>query len=369
MNSYFLDQFSQAVIKYKNCQAASHNENSITYQELDIASNKVANFIIDHGAKKGDVIGVRLERNIDLLISMIAIFKCEAVYMPIDDGLPVERQKYIIEKSQCSFVVDRMGSKYHSTDTNIIDYDLASCCQNDHSISRSNESSQVAYIIFTSGTTGKPKGVMVRQDGMMNHIHAKVEALEITNVTKVAQTAPQSFDISIWQFLSALTTGGETIIIDKCDQVEPKKLIEKINCEKVNVIQFVPSLFHTFINDIKNYENIKFEHLNYLATVGEPLLPITCKHWFDFCDIPILNHYGPTECSDGVTHYLIRSMADIPGNVTPIGREIDGLKLYVCEHVDGELSEIQEKFKIGELYVAGIGVSNGYINDGYGPGI
>ncbi|WP_141672022.1 condensation domain-containing protein, partial [Gilliamella sp. Fer4-1] len=280
--------------------------------------------------------------------------------------LPLERKKYIIKKSQCKLILSR-----ESVDTEILGINslniLDAINYNNTSkvILSSCDPEDIAYIIFTSGTTGQPKGVMVKQLGMANHIQAKVNDLSIDKNSKIAQTAPQSFDISIWQFLSALTVGGETVIIEKQILQYPSALVEKLNKEQVTIIQFVPSLFNTFINSIKSLD-IKLESLKIVATVGEPLLPTTCRNWFNlYKHIPILNHYGPTECSDGVTHYLISSMNDIPDTVTPIGKPISGLNLYICEVEvnNNKIIQIKESYKTGELYVSGLGVSAGYIND------
>lgn len=362
----FIQKFVDVVKNYPLNKAVSHNGKKLNYKELDLISNKVANYLSSQGVKKGDIIGVTVDRSIELLIAMLAIFKLGSTYLPIDSDLPLERKKYIIKKSECKLIINGVLDDTEILEVNSLNiFDAINYNDISNIISTPCGVDDIAYIIFTSGTTGQPKGVMVKQIGMANHIQAKVDVLSINENSIIAQTAPQSFDISIWQFLSALTVGGETVIIDKEILQYPQILVEKLNVEQATIIQFVPSLFNTFINSIKDL-NVKFKSLKIVATVGEPLLPTTCMNWFNlYKHIPILNHYGPTECSDGVTHYLISNMNDIPDTVTPIGKPISGLNLYICEVdvANGELIEITEPYKTGELYVSGLGVSAGYIND------
>lgn len=363
----FISTFeANAQLLPNNC-AVVCKQQSLSYQELNQRANTLSKRLQKEGVVSGTVVGVLMERGINLLTSMIAIFKCRGVYMPLDTHYPESRLNYMLQKSECKLLLTA-GEEYSARKINddlsvpTIGIDKLKS-ENIENPSTPNLASDLAYIIFTSGTTGQPKGVMIEHKSLMNHLSVKVNDLEISQKDRVAETASQCFDISMWQFLSALTQGGTTVILDQASLTDPIKMTQEINDKCVTVMQFVPSLLREFVSTIEAKSAIDLPTLQYISTVGEPLLPDLCRRWLTlYPNVPLLNHYGPTECADGVTHYMNRTAPAAEEVHMPIGLPIANLKSYLLVTTDEGLQTVNSG-EVGELYISGVGVARGYIND------
>jgi amino acid adenylation domain-containing protein len=220
----------------------------------------------------------------------------------------------------------------------------------------------LAYVIYTSGSTGAPKGTMIEQRGMLNHLYAKVDALGLSDADTIAQTASQCFDISVWQFLAALLVGGRVHIFKDEVSHDPERLLLEVERQRVTILETVPSLLHMLLQTIETGAGNKprLQLLRWLIPTGEALPPAFCGRWLAaYPHIPLLNAYGPTECSDDVTHFPIyRPLEDDLVN-TPIGRPIPNMRLYILDRTLNPLP----LGVAGELYVGGVGVGRGYLGD------
>ena len=218
----------------------------------------------------------------------------------------------------------------------------------------------LAYVIYTSGSTGAPKGAMIEHRGMINHLFAKISDLKLTSNDCVAQTARISFDISVWQFLAALLVGGRVHIFPDQVVMDPAQLLDYL-CQGITLLEIVPSLLQMMLLEIEQCGSKRpnLSGLRWLLLTGEALPPQLSRQWFDYYSaIPMLNAYGPTECSDDVTHYPIYQPPDPDVLNIPIGRPVGNLRLYV---LDSQLQPVPLGVA-GELYVGGIGVGRGYLN-------
>jgi len=213
------------------------------------------------------------------------------------------------------------------------------------------------YVIYTSGSTGRPKGAMVEQRGMLNHLYAKIEVLSLSATDTVAQTASQCFDISVWQFLAALLVRGRVQIYPDAISHDPLALLQHVEAQQVSILETVPSLMRAML---ETSQRPSLQKLRWLIPTGEALPVELCQRWLQYYPhIPLLNAYGPTECSDDVTHYAIYEPPAQASRSIPIGKAISNLRLYV---LDRYLQPVPIGVS-GELYVGGIGVGRGYRND------
>ena len=154
----------------------------------------------------------------------------------------------------------------------------------------------LAYIIYTSGSTGKPKGVMVEHLGMFNHLFAKVNDLHLTDSSIVVQNSSVSFDISIWQFLSALMVGGTTVVYDEKLIFNPSRLVERLEQDGVTIFEVVPSFLNVLLELLERGKTADLSKLEFLLVTGEALKSNLVERWFMLCpEIPMVNAYGPTE--------------------------------------------------------------------------
>src|SRR2546426_4042546 len=203
--------------------AAMHGSRQLTYGELNARANRVARALLARGLTREGVVGVVTERNLDWMSAVLAIFKAGGAYLPIEPHFPAERIARTLSRAGCRLVLTERGSttmldqaidSLSGVQTLFIDalYEEAHS-GGDPGVAVALD--QLAYIYFTSGSTGEPKGAMCEHAGMLNHLFAKIDDLRIGEGDVVAQTAPQCFDISLWQLVSALLVGGRTLLVEQ----------------------------------------------------------------------------------------------------------------------------------------------------------
>ncbi|MFD7628551.1 amino acid adenylation domain-containing protein, partial [Streptomyces sp. NPDC059851] len=221
---------------------------------------------------------------------------------------------------------------------------------------------RLAYVMFTSGSTGRPKGAMVHHRGMNNHLLAKVDDLGLTRGDTVVQNAPLTFDVSVWQMVAPLVVGGRVLAVADGLAADAPGLFGRAAREGVTVLEVVPSVLRAALDAWdEGVQCPGLPDLRLLVVTGEELPAELCRRWFArFADIPLVNAYGPTECSDDVSHALITADGAEDGRTTtPIGRPVRNTLLYV---LSDELQPVPAGIT-GDLYVAGAGVGRGYLDD------
>jgi amino acid adenylation domain-containing protein len=219
-----------------------------------------------------------------------------------------------------------------------------------------------AYVIFTSGSTGIPKGVMIEHRGMLNHLYAKISDLGLTRDDVVAQNASQCFDISVWQLLAPLLVGARVEIFDDRLTNDVLRFFEEVECRGVTVLEVVPSFLRVMLNEIERPHALvhRLTRLRWLLSTGEALPVELCRQWLEmYPRIPMVNAFGPTECSDDVCHYFARYPPSADVLRVPIGKPIAGTQLYV---LDRYMNPVPACIP-GELYAGGRGVGRGYAGD------
>ncbi len=368
LDKTFDELFLKSVKKYSNKVAAVEDGIQITYSELNKRAEILAAELIKYGAGPEKVVAIYFERGIKFLISFLAVFKSGAAYLPLDIYHPAARLKQIIEQSEPVIIITENKFAGILTETesavyikrvfvdNLMEWEMSDMTPIKPDITPDN----LAYIIFTSGSTGKPKGVMVLQKGMVNHLYSKIRDLNITGDDYIAQNASQCFDISVWQYLAALLVGGKIEIFPDEITHDAEKLLAKVENNGITILEVVPSFMSVMIEMIESKSDYVFNKLRWLVPTGEALPPALAIKWLqNFPVIPLINAYGPTECSDDVTHYPIHSVKDINISSVPIGKPIGNTRILILDK-----NKQQAAIGItGELYVAGICVGRGYIND------
>jgi len=193
---------------------------------------------------------------------------------------------------------------------------------------------------------------------MMNHLHSKVHLLQLGAGSVVAQTAPTTFDVSIWQFCAALLVGGTVRIVPDDISRDPHELFSLLEEKSITHIELVPTVFRELIHEIGS--SVSFSGLEYVLVTGEELPLRLARDWVEkFPAVPLINAYGPTECSDDVTHAVVDGESLNSGEV-PIGIPIPNTSLYVLEYAEGNWRPVSPGAQ-GELFVAGLCVGLGYI--------
>lgn len=349
--------------------ALGSNDLALTYETLNARANKLARLLQEKGLQPDGRIGILLDRSPLMVLCILAAWKVGAAYIPIETNWPTQRIARVLKDSGSLALITRFPHvRQYPQPGKIFENHLLVLDQIEQEIQTKSQSNldftfpmnKISYIIYTSGSTGTPKGVIVEHKGMMNHMHIKITDLQLTRTSIVAQNASSCFDISVWQFFSALVVGGRTMIYpDECI-LDPGQFLSELSRDHVTILEVVPSYFSLLLDildlDFKKSNCLKY--LKYLLVTGEVVKPGLVKRWFEkYPKIKMVNAYGPTEASDDITHYIMDKAPET--GAIPIGKPLQNLKIYVVdEHM--KLCPIGVK---GEIVVSGVGVGRGYLND------
>src|SRR5213078_1492175 len=254
---------------------------------LNARANQLARALLKRGLARESVVGVVTERNLDWMTAVLAIFKAGGAYLPFEPHFPAERIARMLSRAGCRLVLTERGSSavldraLHSlsgVETLLIDAALAE----GHSDTDPDVNvwpQQLSYIFFTSGSTGEPKGAMCEHDGMLNHLFAKIDDLRIAERDVLAQTAPQCFDISLWQLVSALLVGGRTLLVEQEVILDAKRFVDQIVEGKVAVVQVVPAYLEVLLSYLEEAPRALPE-LRFVSVTGEALKKELVQRWF-----------------------------------------------------------------------------------------
>jgi amino acid adenylation domain-containing protein len=391
----FQQLFEAQVAHTPDAIAVSDDHEQLSYSELNGRANRLARFLLAQGVGAESVVAVLERRGVSLLTAMLAIFKAGGTYLPLDPRHPAPRLAQVLTQSRALLVL--AGEEFEEAVSQAVEQMATGCVVPVHQLGRAieqagdtqnlglqSEPQNLAYVIYTSGSTGVPKGAMIEQRGMINHLFIKVRDLGLGPADVLAQTASQCFDISIWQFLSPLLVGGRVRIFDDEVAVDPVGLLSALELEGVTIAETVPSMLHALLDEIEKNSPARTEAsarigsgaaptgetsgetsgetlaaLRWMVVTGEALGPELCRDWKRLMGdrIRLLNAYGPTECSDDVTHYEVRESPAEHVVRMPIGRALGNTRLYILDREMG-LAPVGVS---GELYVGGAGVGRGYL--------
>ncbi|MGH8863688.1 MAG: amino acid adenylation domain-containing protein, partial [Burkholderiales bacterium] len=359
-------RFEAQVAQTPEAIAAVCGEESITYAELNARANRVAHGLMAAGAGPDAVVALLDERGIDFLTMILGVFKTGGAYIPLDPNYPASRLRRIIELSRPGIVLTRTayrsdwiatgGQPEAQASPAVICIDeLMAQSWPSYNPPVAVQGGNLAYVIYTSGSTGDPKGVLIEQRGLMNNILSKIEVLGLMSQDAIAQTASQCFDISVWQFLTALVCGARVEIFPDGISHDPLQLLRSVKQRGITVLELVPSMMAGMIEAMDGRQALPA--LRWLLPTGEALPAPVARRWMaSFPGVALLNAYGPAECSDDVAyHRLVEAPAG--DGIVPIGRPITGLRLYLLNRY---LQPVPAGVP-GELYIAGAGVGRGYL--------
>jgi amino acid adenylation domain-containing protein len=368
----FSERFARQVERAPDATAVSTGQVRLSYGELALRSSAIADRLAMEGVGSDVVVILLAERGDDFLAAMIAVQRAGGAFLPLEPTIPAARLAQIIQHSRtslvlagqvCATVLEKALSGIPARERPQV-LRLAELTQ---AIHRSPACpvrpapSSLAYVIYTSGSTGVPKGAMIEQRGLLNHLLSKISDFELSTSDVIAQTAPQSFNVSVWQFLTVLMVGGRVHIFADEDVRDPVLLVREIGREGVTVLEIVPALLRAILDGKPSASTFcALSRLRWLICTGEALAPDLCRSWLrQFPGVPLINAYGQAECSDDVA--LHRVTAPRPPSVAtvPIGRPIANTRLYV---LDAHLQPVPIGVA-GELCVGGAGVGRGYLND------
>lgn len=349
----------EQVTKHPNAIAVWQEDEKLTYLELKQKVDNFSYYLYKRGVKKGNIVGTLLDRSSNLIIAMLAIMKCGAIYLPISKAFPEDRIDYILNNSRLkTLLVDK---PYHNCNfkNDVIVMDTSMLLSSDTCWEGITTSPHDAiYSIYTSGSTGNPKGVLVTNQNLNNFIHCFQKLYHDNISTKDTFLASTSicFDVSIWEFFFCLLNGATLCLYQK-DTIEDifdfcHTLIEK----KITCCYIPPNILNEVYTILA--ENTKKVKLEKILVGVEPIkLSTISKYYLLNPNMQIVNGYGPTETTICCTAFEVKPSSASKYDIIPIGKPLSNLNAYV---LDKDLNLVP-KGAPGELYIEGDNVTKGYL--------
>ena len=362
--------------EYKDSIAIISGQHSLSYQELELQSNALANHFINLGLRQGDNIVIVLERRVELLVAILAVIKSGGCYIPLDSHHPDERLQYMLQDSNAALVITQ-----NSQLKRMASFDLPTYSIDDHiwrSVSTCRppmdiNGSQDLYRIYTSGSTGLPKAASITHDNESNLLHWYIDTYRFTPHSKTLIVSASGFDLTQKNFFALLCCGG-TVVFDDSEHFDPRHIIHLIRSHSITYINCAPSAFYPIVEILAEDKDFSaLQSLTQLFLGGESIQLHRFSAWITspHFNSAIINMYGPTECTDIATSHclsaqqcraalnddkIIVPLASINNNPTERSNIPSGVQLYV---LDEQLRRMPPGF-IGELCIAGSSVGSGY---------
>jgi amino acid adenylation domain-containing protein len=335
----------------------------LSYRELADHVAALAAGLAAHGVGRGDVVVVCAHRGPQLVAAFLALEAVGAVYLPIEPEWPRERTRQVLADSGAATVlvgpgIDRSTVSAEAAGRHVLDLDELRPAAPAAAPATSAAGDEPRYVLYTSGSTGAPKGAVVEHRGMINHLQAKTADLGLTAADRVAFTAPIGFSISIWQMLCPLLAGASVVVIDDATTRFPRKLARALGRLEITVAEVVPTIAAALAREYGRGD-VSPPALRWLLTTGEELRPaVAAALVAALPDVALLNAYGPTECSDDVTHHRVTE-PDTEALRIPIGTPVANCDLYLL--VDKGGWRAARPGEVAQLFVGGVPVGRGYL--------
>jgi len=356
-----VDMICEQAARTPEAVAVVFEGESISYQELEERSNQLGNYLRKKGIREEQVVGICLERSFEMIIGILGILKAGAAYMPIDPGYPSERIAYMLEDSGVPLLLSsgRVQARIPRREgVSIIALDERWFAISGESGKRpitGLHAQHLAYIIYTSGSTGRPKGVMMEHKGLLNRLQWGQDRYTLGAGDAVLQKTNFCFDISAWELLWPLITGGRLVFARPGGQGDAHYLQEIIKEQRITTLHFVPSMLASFL---ESSEPADCKSLRNVFCSGEALKPAEVNLFKTrWPEVGLHNLYGPTEAAIEVSFWDAPA-AGVAWDRIPIGRPATNTRLYV---LDGR-KELCPIGSIGELCIAGVQLARGYVN-------
>ncbi|WP_155514788.1 non-ribosomal peptide synthetase, partial [Pseudomonas corrugata] len=340
---------SQQAALSPNAPALVFEGQRLSYAELDNRAQAVARALRAVGIGTDDIVPVCMERSVDMVVALLGIVHAGAAWLPLDPELPAGRMAFLIEDADAKVSLtqarwlSRLPAGHQA-------WTLDSLPQAPAFDPISVAASDLAYVLYTSGSTGQPKGVMNEHGALMNRLYWMQDAFPIGPNDRVLQKTPYSFDVSVWEFFWPLITGATLVVARPDGHRDPAYLSQLIQQEQVTTLHFVPSMLRAFVEEPSL---VDCRSLRQVFASGEALPVDLVRRFMGQHPAALVNLYGPTEAAIDVSVWRC-SVDDV---IVPIGKPIANLRLYILD----ENMQPLPIGSIGELYIGGVGVARGYL--------
>ncbi|MHC8371442.1 non-ribosomal peptide synthase/polyketide synthase [Pseudomonas sp. MDT1-85] len=332
-----------------NAPALVFEGQRLSYAELDQRAQTVAKALRAAGIGSGAIVPVCMERSVEMVVALLGIVHAGAAWLPLDPELPAARLAFLIEDADARVTLtqpqwlSRLPVGHNA-------WTLDALPPSPAAEPLSVDAGDLAYVLYTSGSTGQPKGVMNEHGALMNRLYWMQDAFPIGPNDRVLQKTPYSFDVSVWEFFWPLITGATLVVARPDGHRDPAYLSQLIQQEQVTTLHFVPSMLRAFVEEPSL---VNCHSLRQVFASGEALPVDLVRRFMSQHPAALVNLYGPTEAAIDVSVWRC-SVDDV---IVPIGKPIANLRLYILD----EAMQPLPIGSIGELYIGGVGVARGYL--------
>ncbi|QGW83561.1 non-ribosomal peptide synthetase [Variovorax paradoxus] len=331
-------------------------DESLNFAELNRRANRLAHRLITLGVKPEVLVGIAMERSVEMVVAILGVLKAGGAYVPLDPEYPAERLAYMVRDSGIGLLLTQRSLADCVPDRRaltVLEVDAANLGgepDSDPQIGLHIEN--LAYVIYTSGSTGKPKGAAIRHGALHSCMVWMQNTYRLTRDDTVLHKAPFGFDVSVWELFWPMTSGARLVVANPGDHRDPSRLVELIQRHQVTTLNFVPSMLQAFLAH-KGIETST--RLRHIICGGEAMPAETQKETLErLHGAGLQNLYGPTETTIHVTHWACRNDGQ---SQVPIGRPISRTSTHV---LDADLNLVPQGVA-GELYLGGISLARGYL--------
>jgi amino acid adenylation domain-containing protein/non-ribosomal peptide synthase protein (TIGR01720 family) len=349
--------FQKQVATSPNQVAVISGNRSITFAELHVQSNQLAHRLRQLGVGPDVLVGICLERSIEMVVALLGVLKAGGAYVPLDPQYPAERLAYMIQDASARVLLSQasLGDRLPVSNVEIVwvDSDAQLAQEPADDLQELATADSLAYVIYTSGTTGKPKGAALPHRALSNHMRWMVETFGFTPQDRILQKTPFSFDASVWEFYAPLLTGAQLFMYPPDPHPLPADMVKAVRAYDVTVLQVVPAVLRLLLDEPGF---VMCRSLRYVFAGGEALpVEAEIKLSEQLPAARLVNLYGPTETCIDATFWTCTEQQSTT-SIVPIGRCITNDHAYV---VDNHF-QLLPAGAPGELCIAGEGLGRGY---------
>lgn len=359
-NTVITDLIEEQTRQTPDAPAVIFEDRCLTYNDFNIRANQLARHLKEMGADPEVLIGIFMERSLEMAVSMYAVLKSGAAYIPLEPEYPSERLNFMIKDSRLSVLITQphLSDRLDTRDIQVVcvDADFSAIAHlSQETPERTAAPDNSAYAVYTSGSSGQPKGVLNTHLGLMNQLYWRQEFFRLTPSDAVLQKTPFSFDNSVWELFWPLMVGARTVLVPPGGHKDGFYLLNLVKKHRITTIHFVPSMLRLFLQvpGIETASRI----LKRVFSGGEPLDPDLQEQFFAELDIDLYNLYGQSEAAMNVSCRPCLGTDDLQGTV-PVGKPVANTQVYILDpHLNPQPIGVP-----GELHIGGSGLAKSYLS-------
>jgi amino acid adenylation domain-containing protein len=357
--------FESRVQETPNAVAVVFQDQQLTYQKLNTQANQLAHYLQKLGVGSEVLVGICVERSLEMVVGLLAILKAGGAYLPLDPDYPQERLEFMLCDAKVSVLIteEKLLAVLPVQDIPLVcldkDWEIISQESAESLVSNTTDENLV-YVVYTSGSTGKSKGVMITHRTLVNAYHSWESAYQLQSLTSHLQMASFSFDVFTGDLVRALCSGAKLVLCPRKWLLEPEKLYQLMQKEQIDSAEFVPAVLSNLVDYLeRSQQNL---HFMKLLIVGSDSLYVKDYERFQrfcSCETRLINSYGLTEATIDSSYFVNTKIKLSDEGLIPIGRPFANTQIYILDRY----LKIAPVGIPGEIYIGGNGLARGYLND------